>query len=163
MPTGSDGDEELLLEELEPEAEAEEASVPPRPPARPALSKLPAAATTETADAPAFDEAATEDARGDVARLEAEAALEPDGGRRASLWLEIARLEEAARGDGERTLAASRAAFAAEPSFVAALGPLRALLVARGLWDELVAAYDAVLAGASLAADDRADLLVERG
>ena len=160
MPTGSDGDEELLLEELEAEAEAEGASGPPLPPA---LPRLPAAATAESADAPAFDEAAAEDAPGDVARLEAEAALEPDGGRRASLWLEVARLEETALGDGERALAATRAAFAAEPSFVAALGPLRALLVARGLWDELVAAYDAVLAHASLAADDRADLLVERG
>ena len=167
MPTGSDGhdDEELLLEELEPELDAEDVAVgPATAPRAPALPQLPPAAITSSPDAPAFDEAAAEDARADAALFAAEAAAEGHGDRRAALWLEVARLEEAALGDGEPPiLRAAREAFAAAPSFAAAFGPLRRLLAARGLWEELVGAYDAALAGATLAPDDRADLLVERG
>ena len=156
MPTGSDGDEELLLEELEPEAEEPARGAAPPP----TLPALPAAAT---ADGPAFEEAAADDARADVALYEAEAAGEPRGPTRASLWLEVARLEETALGDGEAALRAARAAFAAAPSFIVALGPLRRLLAARAAWDELAAAYEAALAASALAPEDRADLLVERG
>src|SRR5450432_997343 len=173
MPIGPDGDEELLLEELEPEPESVEAGVgaspsmipasAASPPAAPPLPRLPALATSSPPDAPAFEEAAAEDARADASRLEDEAGAEPDFGRRAALWLEVARIEEAALGDGEAALRAARAAFAAEPSFVAALGPLRRLLVARGLWEELASAYEGALTRASLASEDRADLLVERG
>ncbi|HEY2728402.1 MAG TPA: hypothetical protein VGK52_00585 [Polyangia bacterium] len=163
MPTGSDGDEELLLDELEPEPDVEGSGGPPSPPTPPGLPALPTAATASTSDTPAFEEAAAEDAGGDAELFEAEAVAESDAGRRAVLWLEVERLAETALGDGEAALRAARAAFAATPSFAAALGPLRHLLVARGLWEELVAAYDAVLEHASLASDDRADLLVERG
>jgi tetratricopeptide (TPR) repeat protein len=175
MPTGTDGDEELLLEELEPEPEAEEvtsgAAAGPggpavrAPAAPPVLPRLPpeAIAGPAVADGPDFDEAAAEDARADVALLEAEAAVEPDAAHRAALWHEAARLDDEALGDGEAALRAARESFAADPTFEAALGPLRRLLVARDLWDELVGVYDEVLARAPLAADDRADLLVERG
>ena len=165
MPTGNDGDEELLLEELEDVTSGGVAAVPAaRPPPAPAsLPRLPEDAIEAAVDAPDFAEAEAEDARADIASLEAEAAAEPEGARRAALWHEAARLEEQALGDGEGALRAARAAFAADPTFTAALGPLRRLLVARGLWDELVVAYDEVLARAALAPDDRADLLVERG
>jgi tetratricopeptide (TPR) repeat protein len=163
MPTGPDGDEELLLEELEPEPEFVEAGGGASPSVVPPLPRLPTLATSSPPDAPAFEEAAAEDARADAEGLENEAGAEPDFGRRAALWLEVARLEEAALGDGEGALRAARAAFAAEPSFVAALGPLRRLLVARGLWEELASAYEGALARAPLAPEDRADLLVERG
>ncbi|HEV3030986.1 MAG TPA: tetratricopeptide repeat protein [Polyangia bacterium] len=163
MPTGSDGDEELLLDELEPEPDVEGSGRPPSPPTPTGLPALPTAATASMSDAPAFEEAAAGDPRADAELFEAEAVAESDGGRRAALWLEVARLAESALGDDAATLRAARAAFAADPSFAAALGPLRHVLVARGLWDELVAAYDAVLEHASLAAEDRADLLVERG
>src|SRR5450432_1775477 len=163
MPIGPDGDEELLLEELEPEPESVEAGVGASPSVVPPLPRLPALAMSSPPDAAAFEEAAAEDARADASRLEDEAGAEPDFGRRAALWLEVARIEEAALGDGEAALRAARAAFAAEPSFVAALGPLRRLLVARGLWEELASAYEGALTRASLASEDRADLLVERG
>jgi tetratricopeptide (TPR) repeat protein len=166
MPTGSDGDEEdggeVLLEELEPEPETEDGGAPPPSPV-PALPRLPAAATSASADAPDFEEAAAEDARADAARLEAEAGLAGDAPRRAALWAEVARLDEEALGDGEAALAAAREAFAADPSFAAALPALRRLLVARGLWEELAGAYEAAGATAELPAEDRADLLVERG
>jgi tetratricopeptide (TPR) repeat protein len=166
MPTGTDGDEELLLEELEDVTSGGVAAVPAArpPPAVPStLSGLPEDAIAAPVEAPDFEEAAAEDAPTDVASLETEAAAEPDGARRAALWHEVARLEEEALGDGEAALRAARAAFEADPTFGAALGPLRRLLVARGLWDELVGAYEEVLARAPLAPDDRADLLVERG
>ncbi len=161
MPTGSDGDEELLLEELEPEPDAEEPARGVSAP--PTLPNLPAVATSATADAPSFEDAAVEDARADVALYESEAANEPRGPTRAALWLEVARLEETALGDGEAALRAARGAFAAAPSFVAALGPLRRLLAAQACWEELGRAYDAALEASALAPDDRADLLVERG
>ena len=163
MPTGSDGDEELLFEELEPELDAEPARGGA---ALPSLPQLPAAATSATVDAPSFDEAAAEDARADVALYESEAATEPRGPTRAALWLEIARLEETALGEGEAALRAARGAFAAAPSFVAALGPLRRMLAAQASqtsWEELARAYDAALEASALAPEDRADLLVERG
>jgi tetratricopeptide (TPR) repeat protein len=158
MPTGSDGpfDEELLLEELEPLAESG-AGLPE------GLPPLPEEATLSSADEPAFDEAAVEDARADSGLYAAEAALAADGARRAALWLEIERLAEAALGDGDAALAAAREAFAAAPASPAALGSLRRHLVARGQWDELARAYEAALAGEALAPVDRADLLVERG
>jgi tetratricopeptide (TPR) repeat protein len=170
MPTGNDGDEELFLEELEPEPEVEEvtsgaAAGPGTPPVRaPGLPRLPqeAIATAEV-DAPDFEEAAAEDARADVALYEAEASVETDAARRAALWHEAARVEEEILGDGEAALRAARAAFAVDPTFAAALGPLRRLLAAGGLWDELIGVYDEVLARAPLAPDDGADLLVERG
>ncbi|HTA21816.1 MAG TPA: hypothetical protein VK989_21125, partial [Polyangia bacterium] len=163
MPTGSDGDEELLLEELEPELDAEPARGAAAPPS---LPQLPAAATAATGDAPAFEEAAAEDPRADAALYESEAANEPRGPTRAALWLEVARLEETALGDGEAALRAARAAFAAAPSFVAALGPLRRMLAAQATqtsWEELARTYDAALEASALAPEDRADLLVERG
>jgi tetratricopeptide (TPR) repeat protein len=175
MSTGPDDDEELLLEDLEASLEPDEAP-PPRAPAPPAppgvapavrdlpdLPAIPAWETATVAGLPPFEEAAAEDPRADAALYEAEAASETDGGRRAALLLEVARLAELALGDGEAALVAARASFAAAPSLAAVLGPLRRLLAARGLWEELAAAYDAVLASAPLPPDERADVLVERG
>jgi tetratricopeptide (TPR) repeat protein len=157
MPTGSDGpfDEELLLEELEPLAEPG-AGLPE------GLPPLPEEATLSSADEPAFEEAAVEDARTDSGLYAAEAGLAADGARQAALWLEVERLAEAALGDTEAAFTAAREAFSAAPASSAALGSLRRHLVARGLWDELARAYEAALADA-LAPVDRADLLVERG
>src|SRR5260221_569467 len=108
MPTGSDdGDEELFLEEVEPEPEMEVGANPTSPPT---LPTLPTAATSSASDAPAFDEAAAEDARADATLVEAEAGAERDAGRRAALWLELGRLEESVLGDGEAALRAARAA-----------------------------------------------------
>jgi tetratricopeptide (TPR) repeat protein len=172
MPTGPDDDEELLLEDLEASLEPDEPSAsgpaaPPAPPGVPShippLPEIPAWETATVAGTPPFEEAAVEDARADTALYQSEAAAETDGGRRAALLLEVSRLAEQALGDAEAALAAARAAFAAAPSLAAALGPLRRLLAARGLWDELAAAYDSVLASAPLPAEERADVLVERG
>jgi hypothetical protein len=171
MPTGTDGDEELVLEELDAELEEEEEETGAAPATRPPVASAPslvlpvppAEAASAPADAPAFDEAAAEDPRADAALYESEAGAAGDSARRAALLVEVARLAEEALGDGEAALRAAREAFAAEPTFVAALGPLRRLLAAHDLWDELVAAYDEVLARAGLAPDDGADLLVERG
>jgi cellulose synthase operon protein C len=171
MPTGPDGDEELLLDELEPELEPEleleaddataatagVASSAPAPPS------LPAWEIATVGVAPPFEEAAAEDARADAALFEAEAAAAPEAGRRASLLLEVARLAATALADGDAALAAARAALASDPSSVAALWVLRPMLATRALWDELGGAYDAAVARARLPAEDRADLLVERG
>ncbi|HSZ83791.1 MAG TPA: hypothetical protein VLA14_16005, partial [Polyangia bacterium] len=75
MPTGSDGDEELLLEELEPESEEPVRGAAPPP----TLPILPAVATSAIPDGPSFEEAAAADARADVALFEGEAAGEPRG------------------------------------------------------------------------------------
>jgi tetratricopeptide (TPR) repeat protein len=174
MPTGPDDDEELLLEDLEASLEPDEqparrAAPPPAPvgvsPDRSDLPELPAIPAWETATVagtPPFEEAAAEDPRADTALYQDEAA-HADGGRRATLLLEVARVAELALGDGDAALAAARAAFAAAPSLAAVLGPLRRLLAARGFWDELAGAYDAVLASAPLPPEERADVLVERG
>jgi cellulose synthase operon protein C len=159
MPTGPDGDEELLLEELEPEPEPT-AAWSPSPPAPPAL---PSWEIGTVAGAPPFEEAAAEDARADTALFEAEAAAQPAGAHRAALLLEVGRLAETVREDGDAALRAARAAFVADPTLSAAVGTLRRLLGARGLWDELAAVYDSALAAGPLPAEDRADLLVERG
>jgi cellulose synthase operon protein C len=157
MSTGPDGDdEELLLDDLEVEPES---TAPPPSPG----SGLKPSAAVPLVGPPPWDEVAVEDVRSDVALFESEAEVAPKAGRRAALLLEVARLRESVLGDEEAALRASRAAFAADPSLLAAFGPLRRLLATRALWEELAALHDAALAAAPLAAEDRADLLVERG
>src|SRR5580765_34260 len=141
MTTGSDGDdEELLLEELEPEpsgpalAPAPPVFAPPAPPIPSAALIAEPAEGAEAEGPPPFAEAEAQDDRADAALFQQEADAEPEAERRAALLLEIARLAEAT-GDAEAALRASRAAFEAAPSFVAAFGPLRRLLAAAGLWD----------------------------
>lgn len=157
MTTGPDGpeEEELLLEELVPEADDVVA---------PVLTELelPEAAIATDAGAPPFEEAAAEDARADAQLLGREADGEAAPERRAALLVEVARLAEV-MGDAPAALEAARAAFAAWPASASALSALRRLLSAQSRWDELARAYDSVLASAPLASEDRADTLVERG
>src|SRR4051812_10933534 len=98
MPTGPDGDEELLLEELEAELDADEGPAPSPPPAPPALPAIPAWETATVAGVPPFEEAAAEDPRADTGLLEREAAAS-QGRRRAALLIEVARLADADLGD----------------------------------------------------------------
>jgi tetratricopeptide (TPR) repeat protein len=162
MSTGPEGDDdELLLDELEAEPEPEPASA--LPPPSPGRGHEPSATVAPVPPPPNWDEAASDDARSDIALFESEAGASPRAGRQAALMVEVARLAESVLGDEEAALRAARAAFAADPSLLAAFGPLRRLLAARGLGEELLAIHDAALAAAPLAAEDRADLLVERG
>jgi len=139
-------------------------------------------------------EAAETDARADIALYEAEAAATDDPARRAALLVEVARLAEiapeaSASGEGgqdrasedrasedrageDRALEAARRAFAAAPSFTAALWCLRGQLERAGQWQELADAYQtaetAVAASGAEAAGGpaataRAEMLVARG
>jgi tetratricopeptide (TPR) repeat protein len=174
MAPGPDGDDEELLEiDLEPDGPPPlpigrgsdlgpdlviepEDTQPDRVPLAPAIPD-------PVEVRPPIVEAAESDPRADLALYELEAAA-ADGGRRAALLLEAARLREADAPDDPGALEASRAAFLADPSMPLALWPLRRLLAGARLWSELVDVYDRA-ARARPAADlaGRADLLVERG
>jgi tetratricopeptide (TPR) repeat protein len=157
MAPGPDGDDEELLEiDLEPEGP------PPLPIVR--GSDLGTDLVPDPIEVrPPIVEAAESDPRADLTLYELEAAA-ADGGRRAALLLEAARLRQAEAPDDPGALEASRAAFLADPSMPLALWPLRRLLAAARLWSELADVYDRA-ARARPAADlpGRADLLVERG
>src|SRR4051812_29044969 len=100
MPTGPDGDEELALqlEELEAELESDEGPAGGPPPSPADLPEMPAWEVATVAGDPPFEEAAAEDARADAALYEREATAQPDAAHRAALWLEVARLADAALG-----------------------------------------------------------------
>jgi tetratricopeptide (TPR) repeat protein len=169
MPPGPDGDDEELVEiDLEPDGP------PPVPPDGVAELELELAADefveaedTEPNRAAAVEirspiaEAAESNPGDDLALFEAEAAA-AEGGRRASLLLEVARRRAEAPDGG---LEAARAAFAADPSLPLALWPLRRLLARAGHWAELVECTARAAQARSAAADPAglADLLVERG
>jgi cellulose synthase operon protein C len=174
MPPGPDGDDEELIEiDLEPDGP------PPLPPAQvselaPELvveaedtepNRIEVEAAPEIPDAievpQPMAEAAEGDPVADLALFEAEAAV-ADGGRRAALLVEVARLKS---DPPEAALPASRAAFAADPSMPLALWPLRRLLAQAGLWAELAEVLDLAARSRPAGADPvgRADLLVERG
>jgi tetratricopeptide (TPR) repeat protein len=175
MPPGPDGDDEELVEiDLEPDGppplpldqaselaldlvfEADDTQpnrVEPEPPVQ-----IPEGIEVRQPIA----EAAEADPIADLELFEAEAAA-TDGGRRAALLLEIARLQQA--GQPQADLEACRAAFAGDPSMPLALWPLRRLLARAGLWTELVEVLDRAARARPAGADPagRADLLVERG
>ena len=180
MSQGPDGDDEDLVDEDLVEIDLVPAGPPPLPPDH--FSELALDLVVEAedhtepnraaAEPPAeipeaieirqpIAEAAESDPAADLALFEAEAAA-ADGGRRAALLLEVARLQEGAASDV--ALETSRAAFAADPSMPLAVWPLRRLLVRAGLWPELAEVLDR--AARSRPGGDptgRADLLVERG
>src|SRR5215471_18446460 len=157
-------------------------AAPPPPPlaaAAVAASASPALAAAAVAPAEALEplpdpaaliaRAAEGDLHSDLTLYQAEAAAAPEDGaardavRRASLLVEITRLQEDVARDGAAALATARAAFDAAPSQLAAFWSLRRLLAGQRLWEPLAAAYEAALAAAPLEAGYRADLLVERG
>jgi hypothetical protein len=102
------------------------------------------------------------DPREQLLELGAELEL-AEGPAAAPLLYQIGELQQTALEDGDAALASYREALARDPTFVAALGPLREILAARADWSELVALLERQVAVAPLAAPDRADLLVERG
>ncbi|HZL18393.1 MAG TPA: hypothetical protein VFG23_11680 [Polyangia bacterium] len=167
MPPGPDGDDEELVEiDLDPDGP------PPVPPDEVAELELAAdefieAEDTEPNRAAAVDirspivEAAEGNAADDLALFEAEAAA-AEGGRRASLLLEVARRRADAPDGG---LEAARAAFAADPALPLALWPLRRLLARGDHWAELVECTARAAQARPAGADPAglADLLVERG
>ncbi len=175
MPPGPDGDDEELVElDLEPDG--------PPPVPFDQVSELAAELVVETEDTepnrvpaePAVEipdpievrqpivEAAENDPLADLALFEAEAEA-ADGGRRAALLMEVARLRQS--GPPEVALDAARAAFAADPSMPLALWPLRRLLAHAQLWSELDEVIDRATRARPPGGDPgtRADLLVERG
>jgi tetratricopeptide (TPR) repeat protein len=171
MASGSDGDDDELVE-IELEELPGEALVPPPAPAPgPPGVPIPMPAPPGSARPPPFGEAplvaalpappegevelgdivevrqpiaeaAEMDARADRALFESEAGAAGDPSRRAALLLEVARLAEA-EGDADGALAAARAAFAADPSLGVALWGLRRQLARTGLWRELADAHAA--------------------
>ncbi|HEY5088440.1 MAG TPA: hypothetical protein VIK30_00645, partial [Polyangia bacterium] len=179
MSQGPDGDDEDLVDEDLVEIDLVPDGPPPLPSDRvsePAPELVVEAEDTEPNRAEAepqaeipdaievrqpIAEAAENDPAADLALFEAEAAA-ADGGRRATLLLEVARLQERAAPDA--ALETYRAAFAADPSMPLALWPLRRLLARAGLWHELAEVLDGA-ARARPGGDPagRADLLVERG
>jgi tetratricopeptide (TPR) repeat protein len=191
MSIGSDGDDdapiEIELEPTGPTAEHELDDNPPSataaPPPAPREATLPVALdsvvepvlepgsepTIEPAVRPPIDRAAAmaRAARGDLASdlalYAAEAPASMEGARRATLLVEIGRLQEDVARDRAAALATAQAAFGADPSLLAAFWPLRRLLAAERRWDDLIAAMNAALATATLPPAYRADLLVERG
>jgi tetratricopeptide (TPR) repeat protein len=117
---------------------------------------------------PPIVEAAEDEPRGEIELYRGEAAA-ADGGRRAGLLVEVARLEERIAAEegraGEEALTSARAAFAADPASIVAFWALRRLLVRAGRWAELAEVH-AEAARARPAGSDpavRADLLVGRG
>ncbi len=166
MPPGPDGDDDELVEiDLEPDGP------PPVPPDEAAELDLVADEFIESEDTEPnraavevrspIAEAAEGNPADDLLLFEAEAAA-AEGGRRASLLLEVARRRAEAPDGG---LEAARAAFAADPSLPLALWPLRRLLARAGRWAELVEHTARAAQARSAAADPAglADLLVERG
>ena len=185
MPPGPDADDEELVD-----IDVEIEGPPPLPrPASAAAEAVPEALgepePTERsqvgAPAPAPDEpfeitdvielrppsveAAEDDRAAELVRLEAEANA-ADGGRRAALLLEIARLRDQGGADGAAAaIAAARAAFDLEAGSATALAALHRLLARAGRWEELADVLDRAARARAVGADPRgrADLIVERG
>jgi Tfp pilus assembly protein PilF len=172
MPPGPDGDDEELVEiDLEP---AGPPPIPVEPPVGPMTAPVPEAADTEPNRAELegmipdaievrqpIVEASESDPRADLALYEAEAAA-AEGGRRAALLLEIARLRPI---DAPEALEAARAAFAADPAMALGLWPLRRLLARAKRWGELAEVFERAARARPPTSDPvgRAGLLVERG
>ena len=118
---------------------------------------------------PPIVEAADDDRRAEIELYRGEAAA-ADGGRRAGLLVEVARLEEQiaqneGRAGDEAALTAARAAFSADPASIVAFWSLRHILARAGRWAELAEVF-AEAARARPGGGDpavRADLLVGRG
>jgi tetratricopeptide (TPR) repeat protein len=163
-PSANGAPEPVSNDDTEPNRVSSAAEPPPAEPPAPELLDIVDVVELR----PPIVEAADDEPRAEIELYRGEAAA-ADGGRRAGLLIEVARLEERIAGEegrpGEEALTSARAAFAADPASIVAFWMLRRLLVRGGRWAELAEVH-AEAARARPAGGDpavRADLLVARG